>query len=136
MPFTDYGPFRMHCLNQLRKLIYPEYYNYSSATLHHPDLWYVHLNHCVDIIAQNLMCSGNTDLYTMNWMETQGHPFPDFNLYHQCRDFDTLVDWRKENAVDVDMWINMKKPAGVNEIPPSEGISNLLAHEHSAHDIP
>lgn len=66
---------------------------------------------------QNIMCNANTDLVTMQWMETQSHPFPDFSINHQCRDFDTLVKWRKENSVDIDMWVEMKKPQGVKEVP-------------------
>ncbi|KAE8446179.1 hypothetical protein EG329_012404 [Mollisiaceae sp. DMI_Dod_QoI] len=121
---------QMHCLNQLRKLIYPTYYNYSANTVHHADLWFVHLNHCVDVLAQNLMCTGNTDLYTLNWMETQGYPFPDFNINHQCRDFDALVEWRKREGVDIEKWVKMKKPEGVKQVEPSEGIKELLRHEH------
>lgn len=120
----------MHCLNQLRKLIYPVYYNYSINTVHHADLWYVHLNHCVDVLAQNLMCTGNTDLYTLNWMDTQGYPFPDFNINHQRRDFDALVGWRKNKGVDLDKWVAMKKPEGVRQVEPSEGIKELLRAEH------
>ncbi|KAI9743513.1 MAG: hypothetical protein M1818_002826 [Claussenomyces sp. TS43310] len=108
---------QLHCLNQLRKLIYPEYYGFEPGKLTHASLWFVHLNHCVDILAQNLMCDANVDLYTLQWMETQGHPFPDFNLNHQCRDFDALVDWRKENGVDIDMWVAMEKPQGATQVP-------------------
>ncbi|KIN08640.1 hypothetical protein OIDMADRAFT_107231 [Oidiodendron maius Zn] len=89
---------QLHCLNQLRKLIYPEYYNYAPSNLHHPDIWFVHLNHCVNIIAQNLMCSENTDFITLQWVEAQFYPYPDFNVYHQCRDIDSLLDWTTKTS--------------------------------------
>jgi len=126
--------YRLHCLNQLRQLIYPEYYGFNASTLNHPDLWYVHLNHCVDILAQNIMCTANTDLYTLNWMETQGYPFPDFNINHQCRDFGALLEWRKENGVDIDMWVAMEKPANVNQIPAPQEILDLIQHEFVVHE--
>ena len=52
----------------------------------------------------------NTDLSTLQWMEGQSHAAPDFNINHQCRDFDALLEWRKENSVDMGMWKAMKKP--------------------------
>ena len=110
----------------LRKLIYPTYYNFTADNLHHPNLWFVHLNHCVDVLAQNLMCTGNTDMYTLNWMETQDHPFPDFDINHRCLDFDALVDWRMREGVDIEKWLAMKKPEGVRQVKPSKGIEELL----------
>jgi hypothetical protein len=35
--------------------------------------------------------------------------------------------------VDVEKWVRMEKPDGVREIPASEGIIELLKHEHEAH---
>ena len=70
---------QLHCLNSLRKLVYSEYYNWTSANAHHPELWYIHNNHCVDILMQNIMCNANTDLYTMQWMVSAswgGRKFP------------------------------------------------------------
>lgn len=85
--------------------------------MRHPRLWYIHFEHCVDILMQNIMCHADTDLVTLNWMETQSNPFPDFSIRHQCRDFETLVAWRKENSVDIEKWIAMEKPRGVRQVP-------------------
>ena len=82
------------------------------------------------------MCTANTDLYTLNWMETQGYPFPDFNINHQCRGFDTLLEWRKENSVDINKWVAMKKPENAKQIPAPEEILELIRHEHELHGIP
>jgi hypothetical protein len=121
--------YRLHCLNQLRKLIYPTYYNYSAATLHHPDLWFVHLNHCVDILAQNLMCTANTDMITLQWVETQFYPFPDFNVNHPCRDFDALVDWAAESTVDQTLWKEQGRPKGVKEVPAPRELLDWIAKQ-------
>ncbi|KAH8602871.1 hypothetical protein B0O99DRAFT_560560, partial [Bisporella sp. PMI_857] len=106
---------QLHCLNVLRKLLYPAYYN--NTPQRHPELYYAHYDHCVDVLYQNIICTTNTDLNTMNWMETQHHPFPDFSINHQCRDFGALVAWRKENSVDMEKWHAMQKPEGVKEVP-------------------
>lgn len=107
---------QLHCLNTFRHLAYPQYY---EAHVDHP-LWYIHLNHCMDVLMQNIMCNANTDLVTMQWMETQAIPQPDFSINHQCRDFNTLLSWRKETAVDLNKWIAMVKPKGVYEVPVQE----------------
>jgi len=119
---------QLHCLNTLRKLVYPEYYNYSSSSLRHPQLWYIHNNHCIDILYQALTCNANLDLYTMRWMETQSHPFPDFSINHKCVDFDSLIDWRKQNSVDIDLWINQTKPEGVKQVPAPDMYYEIFGH--------
>lgn len=52
---------QIHCLNQLRKFAYADYYHMKIAnadpeavTTHE-----VHTNHCVDILLQAIQCSGN-----------------------------------------------------------------------------
>lgn len=37
----------------------------------------IHLNHCIDMVLQTLQCSGNVNLITLHWVETQEYPFPD-----------------------------------------------------------
>ncbi|KAK0119402.1 hypothetical protein ONS95_010854 [Cadophora gregata] len=123
---------QLHCLNELRKLTYPDYYHsfpnstsqsgHDHAHGHHArsrysKLWQIHIGHCVDILMQNIMCNANTDLITLQWMEKQDNPFPDFSINHQCRDFNVLADWRDKNAVDMNKWDKMKKPVGVKEVP-------------------
>jgi hypothetical protein len=127
---------QLHCLNSLRKLVYPDYYAFSNSSMRHPQLWYIHFEHCIDILMQNIMCTANTDLVTMNWMETQSNPFPDFSINHQCRDFETLVRWRKENSVDIEKWIQMKKPDGVRQVPAPKAYYELFGTEEKSAQLP
>ncbi|PVH69160.1 hypothetical protein DL98DRAFT_626242 [Cadophora sp. DSE1049] len=123
---------QLHCLNELRKLTYPEYYHsfpnstskdgHDHSHSHHArsrysKLWQIHIGHCVDMLMQNIMCNANTDLITLQWMEKQDNSFPDFSINHQCRDFNVLAEWRDKNAVDMNKWDKMKKPVGVKEVP-------------------
>ncbi|KAH8665683.1 hypothetical protein BGZ61DRAFT_366243, partial [Ilyonectria robusta] len=55
--------------------------------------------HCTDILMQHLMCNGNLDIITFNWVETQSNPFPDFAVNHQCRDFDAIYEWQDKHSV-------------------------------------
>jgi hypothetical protein len=52
---------QIHCLNQLRKFAYADYYHMKIANADPEALTTheVHTNHCVDIILQAIQCSGN-----------------------------------------------------------------------------
>lgn len=93
----------LHCLAEIRKLTYPE---------HYPDLWEklgtrgtrVHTDHCLDILRQRIMCTG--DIGPVPFYDDPAFvmPMPDFSTRHQCRNFDKILDWGYTNdrAVDWD----------------------------------
>lgn len=99
---------QLHILNTLREIAYGNYYNASTANAHSEEIYEVHLNHCVDIIMQALQCSGNVNLVTLHWQETQPDPMPDFSINRQCVSFDRLTEWDKENSADRQVYINKK----------------------------
>lgn len=68
---------QLHCLNSLRQIAYGEYYNMTIGRADEFTMREIHINHCVDILMQALQCSGNANLITMHWVETQDYPFPD-----------------------------------------------------------
>lgn len=75
---------QLHCLNALRRIAYGSTYYRSdgkqgNASRSGDDLGSqeLHINHCVDILYQALICSGHVNLLTSHWVETQDHPFPD-----------------------------------------------------------
>jgi hypothetical protein len=72
------------------------------------------------------MCSASTDIVTLQWVEKQFYPFQDFNVNHQCRDFDRLLDWAIENSVDEDMWMNQKRPEKLNVVPASKEMKEWI----------
>lgn len=108
---------QIHCLNLLRHLAWAEFDRDEKvgkkpySTLH-----WVHVSHCTDILMQNLMCNGNLDVITFNWMEDEPLPFPDFNVKHQCRDFDAIIKWQEEYTVPKELGRNFTKPDGVKQI--------------------
>lgn len=67
----------LHCLNSLRRIAYGTYYSAHGASTTDPTMHEVHINHCIDILVQALQCSGNVNLITMHWVETQTYPYPD-----------------------------------------------------------
>lgn len=73
-------------------------------------MWWIHLGHCTDMLLQNLQCNANTEVLTLDWVEDRQAPWPDFSVNRKCRDFNTLVDWQLENAVDADKFDAMPVP--------------------------
>lgn len=119
---------QIHCLNELRKEIYFDYYYSSgvkekigSGLLHQQ-----HKQHCIHMLLQNLMCHADVDMVTHNWIhndrfyEPKTRPFPDFSLNRMCRDFDTLLKWVMDKAT-VDEWEEkwnvLRIPEGAEIIP-------------------
>lgn len=100
----------LHCLNLFRQLAYPDYYNLHDMHMKKiPGMWDIHVNHCVDIVMQALQCSGNVNLITMHWVETQEYPYPDMSVNRQCINFDKLTEWRAENTIDMDKYVEVMK---------------------------
>ena len=47
------------------------------------------------------MCRGDTTLITFGWVPNIKLPQPDFTLKHKCVNWDRLMDWARENAINV-----------------------------------
>ncbi|KAJ5754098.1 uncharacterized protein N7511_008251 [Penicillium nucicola] len=92
---------QLHCLNFLRKVIYADYYtrpeNMPAEFMVGDDLFYNHIDHCIDFLRQVLMCAGDVTPVTSNWVLTHHSPHPDFNTMHKCRNFDRLLEFVEEN---------------------------------------
>ena len=122
---------QIHCLNALRKGLITNYQYYWGARwgLEPPATFANHLNHCVDILLQNLMCDADVEPVTYVWHEDQPMPYPDFGVYKQCRDFDRLLEWHDANQIP-DMhakWTAYKKPEGAVQMPPVPGFQDYIA---------
>lgn len=105
---------QIHCLNTLRMNLRNNFdYYYGSefpngtATTKFHDL---HVSHCLVTLLENIKCAGNVDLYTHRWVDAQVHPYADFNMVHQCRDFDAILAWQEKHAVPMHQMMNVTKP--------------------------
>lgn len=94
---------QIHCLNELRKELYPDYY-YGGRGRTELDM--SHKTHCVHMLLQNLMCNADTGIITHYWLhdelysEPKTRPFADFSVEKKCRDFEAVMGWlRKEGGV-------------------------------------
>ncbi|KAH6662835.1 hypothetical protein B0J14DRAFT_452874, partial [Halenospora varia] len=107
-PSWGYGPdtymaeidvfHQLHCLNSLRKtnILNYDYYWGSKYGYEPPVMFESHIDHCIDILRQSLMCHSDVEVATYNWRKTQHNPFPDLGVQKVCRDFDALMKWQEE----------------------------------------
>ncbi|KAI1123086.1 hypothetical protein F5Y10DRAFT_286475 [Nemania abortiva] len=96
---------QLHCLNTLRKYAYADYYNMTALKASHGDsMMALHVNHCVDILLQEIQCSGNVGFITSHWVENQRYPQPDMSIYRKCIAFDRVVAWRDAHSVDLNKY--------------------------------
>ena len=52
--------------------------------------------HCIDNLRQVLMCHADISLLTYTWRDDYGRPWPNFNIQHECRNWDAIVQWTDE----------------------------------------
>ncbi|KAF3925441.1 hypothetical protein ABW21_db0203121 [Orbilia brochopaga] len=116
---------QIHCLNALRKAIYWDYYRVKEKKKRPNRLHWVHLSHCAGVLLQNLMCQATLDVVTLNWVETQGRPFPDFSVNKQCRDYSVLQRWQQKNRLSEELLGKIVRKEGDLEVP-SE-VTNMSA---------
>ncbi|KAG1810691.1 uncharacterized protein BJ212DRAFT_1378162 [Suillus subaureus] len=94
---------QLHCVNLLRKASWLEYYEPADISFQTtPETVRLHLDHCIEMIRQNIMC--NADVTMITWYWVQGHtvPYPNFNTRHRCRNFEKIMDWSLEHAIHID----------------------------------
>jgi hypothetical protein len=94
---------QLHCVNLLRKASWPRYYESTDISFQTtPKVFRLHLDHCIEMIRQNIMC--NADVTMITWYWVQGHrvPYPNFNTRHRCRNFEKIIDWSVEHAIHID----------------------------------
>ncbi|KAH7904333.1 hypothetical protein BJ138DRAFT_1166726 [Hygrophoropsis aurantiaca] len=93
---------QMHCLNMLRKASWMEYYRPIEPSFQDtPEVVRMHLDHCVEMLRQNVMCSADVTMITWDWVKDHTSPYPNFNNRHQCRNFEKILDWTTEHAVHI-----------------------------------
>jgi hypothetical protein len=46
------------------------------------------------------------------------HAFPDFNINHQCKNFDQVLEWQGKNAVDEQAFVGFAFGVALEEIVP------------------
>lgn len=58
-----------------------------------------HIEHCVDMIRQNIMCSGDITPIPFVWDRTKQKAVAVGKVIRTCRNFDMLRQWGLDNQV-------------------------------------
>ncbi|KAL8660536.1 MAG: hypothetical protein Q9202_006459 [Teloschistes flavicans] len=104
---------QLHCLNLIREYTYKDYYESRSPSFTDPpEMVRTHVDHCIEILRQKLMCDADVGVITYNWVAIRGLPWPNFNVVHQCRNFDGVVEWGKRHNAPYN-GVPLKRPAGI-----------------------
>ncbi|CCC13418.1 hypothetical protein SMACR_06916 [Sordaria macrospora] len=99
----------LHCLNMVRKLLYPSKYpspiHLSHSQPHersqhehsHSQTSYeeevIHLEHCIEGIRQSLQCSADTSALFWEWSERRQMMVGNTGTTHTCRDWEKVREW-------------------------------------------
>ncbi|QKX64647.1 uncharacterized protein TRUGW13939_11823 [Talaromyces rugulosus] len=86
---------QLHCLKFLRQVIYKDYYNIEKPTTP------IHIDHCIDNLRQNLMCKGDVSLVTFSWVDNDRAPKPNFEVEHECVNWEKMDNWAKDHRFDI-----------------------------------
>ncbi|RYP57813.1 hypothetical protein DL769_009263 [Monosporascus sp. CRB-8-3] len=111
---------QLHCVNLLRKA---SHFKYSYYKTHDPDFrdkdetFKVHLDHCVEMLRQFVMCHAEVGLVTAHWIQQRARPWPDFNTKQICRDFDGVLKWTREHQLPESAPMMPLKPEGAKALP-------------------
>ncbi|KAI0973470.1 hypothetical protein F4678DRAFT_426840, partial [Xylaria arbuscula] len=91
------GFHQIHCLRMLYKGIHRDYYVPKDP----PEVFAIHLDHCVDYLRQALMCQVDISPIYVEWSDRWNRMFPKFGTEHTCRNFQKIQDWMKpRNGLD------------------------------------
>ncbi|KAJ3497002.1 hypothetical protein NLG97_g2235 [Lecanicillium saksenae] len=88
----------LHCLNQLRQQIYHEYY-YPGVNEWNSTKRFLHVDHCIDILRQVLMCQGDVSLVSYKWIQGHNRPWSEFDVDHTCRDWNAVMKWAGDHHI-------------------------------------
>lgn len=58
-------------------------------------------DHCIDSLRQYLMCRPDGGLLTFDWIPDLPGPWANFEVEHQCVDWDVVHAWSKARSVDI-----------------------------------
>ncbi|SMQ47375.1 unnamed protein product [Zymoseptoria tritici ST99CH_3D7] len=98
----------LHCVNALRKSLYPDFY--PETRLHGT----VHLEHCIDVLRQEVQCYGSTTLIPSQYFPAIEQNYIDSDQQHVCRSFTTLREWTNRRRIHGDLYVK-RNTSGIDE---------------------
>ncbi|KAL4899979.1 hypothetical protein BDW74DRAFT_171071 [Aspergillus multicolor] len=120
----------LHCLNDMRKILYPERYaedsldslKFPNGTINRDTDMFRHWDHCIDSLRQSLMCHADISPipFHVNVPASKGI-FPRLATTHTCRNFTKIQEWARERFAGV--WEVELEPEDAQRITETAGFS-------------
>ncbi|CAI6340618.1 unnamed protein product [Periconia digitata] len=91
----------LHCLWNVRHFLAPDYYkDQVDQHITKPgEIYPTHIDHCLDLIRQHLMCQGDISMYTYDYMETDRTKImPNFKVERMCMNWEHLAAWIEKRS--------------------------------------
>jgi len=95
---------QLHCLNMLRKLVYPSVYimdltSGSDAAAENV----FHMEHCYEQLRQSLQCSSDIGTIFWEWSEKKQKMVGNVGTTHTCKNFDKIRQWAVQHKAQTDL---------------------------------
>lgn len=102
---------QLHCLNMMRKLVYPGIYpmDLTSGSDKSNDT-IVHFEHCYEQLRQSLQCHSDVSTIFWEWSERRNRYLGNAHTTHTCKDFEKIRQWgiRNKKQRDLDFFKKAK----------------------------
>ncbi|KAA8914631.1 hypothetical protein FN846DRAFT_925985 [Sphaerosporella brunnea] len=109
---------QLHCVKMLWKHTYIEQFPELQKILKSkPKVYHAHLDHCADVLRQNLMCTGDVNIMTYNWVKGVKKPWPNFTNSRTCKNFAPVLQYALEHEVVLKQGTQVTKTSGIYEEP-------------------
>lgn len=119
---------QLHCLDLLRRHTYIDHYGpMDDNYVLRPAFYRVHLDHCIEMLRQVLMCNADVGPITFDWVAGLDVPFPNFSTLHKCRDVDKVYEWYDEHAINLPM-NHLVRVGDVVDLAPGDVGAGLIRH--------
>lgn len=56
-------------------------------------LKWIHLDHCIDMIRQSLMCNADVTAVGFDWYDSMNYMRIHLNSVHRCKNWDAIHEW-------------------------------------------
>ncbi|KAL7795106.1 hypothetical protein V8C37DRAFT_375616 [Trichoderma ceciliae] len=92
---------QLHCLNLMRKLVYPDVFkiDLTTGSEEAEDNIY-HLEHCYDQLRQSIQCASDVGTIYWEWSEQKQKMFGNLRTTHTCKDFEKIREWATQHRLD------------------------------------
>lgn len=58
-------------------------------------------DHCIDSLRRFLMCRADGAILTFDWLPNLPVPWANFEVQHECLDWEAVHAWSKERSIDI-----------------------------------